>query len=268
MTDILREIIAHKRAEVARLDTSALERAALAAPMPRGFRTAVERSAQEAPRLIAELKLASPSKGPLAPNLNLLQTANIYVESGATAISVLTDSRYFHGELETLRTLRFERSVPLPLLRKDFIIDETQVYESRANGADAILLIVAAFDDVAVLMALHSLALKLGLTPLVEVHNEREVERALAIPDICLIGINNRDLSTFQTHLETSERVRPMIPRGIPVVSESGIHTAQDVHRLAQADIDAVLIGEALVTASDIPAKVRELASLKVQAHD
>ena len=268
MTDILHEIIAHKQAEVAQLDTADLKRAAFAAPTPRDFRAALTRPQKDLPpRLIAELKLASPSKGLLAPQLNVFQVADVYAQNGASAISVLTDSQYFHGKLETLRRLRFERAVAVPLLRKDFIIDEAQVYESRANGADAILLIVAAFDDVSHLRALHSLALDLDLTPLVEVHNESEVRRALNIPGLRLIGINNRDLSTFQTRLETTEQLRPAIPESIPVVSESGIFLRQDVQRLASADVDAVLVGEALVTAPDIAAKVRELAGLQVQAH-
>jgi indole-3-glycerol phosphate synthase len=269
MTDILREIIAHKQAEVMQLDITALKRSAQTAPMPRDFRAAVTRPQRDVPpRLIAELKLASPSKGMLAPGLDVLHVADIYAKNGATAISVLTDSHYFHGKLETLRTLRFERSVPLPLLRKDFFIDEAQVYESRANGADAILLIVAAYDDASRLARLHSLALDLGLTPLVEVHNESEVQQALQIRGIRLIGINNRDLATFRTRLETTERLRPLIPAGIPVVAESGIFTGGDVLRLASANADAVLVGEALVTAADIGAKVRELAGMQVQAYD
>ncbi len=269
MTDILQEIIAHKRTEVQQLDTEALRRAALASPAPRDFRAAVTRPQKDSsPRLIAELKVASPSKGVLAPNLDVLEVAGVYSANGASAISVLTDSRYFHGKLETLRRLRLEPRVPLPLLRKDFVISEAQVYESRANGADAILLIVAAFDDDARLRTLHTLALELGLTPLVEVHNEREVERALRLPRIRLIGINNRDLSTFETRLETTERLRPMIPASVPVVSESGLFSGHDVQRLAAIAVDAVLVGEALVTSTDIPAKVRELAGIQVGAHD
>ncbi len=269
MTGILGEIIAHKQLEAAQLDRLALRQAALVAPMPRDFRAAVARGGREQPpRLIAELKLASPSKGMLAPDLDVAQTAEVYTQNGAAAISVLTDSRYFGGKLASLRSLRLEQHVPIPLLRKDFIIDEGQMYESRANGADAILLIVAAFEDRGRLAALHCLALELGLTPLVEVHNEREIERALKLPGILLIGINNRDLCTFEKRLQTTERLRPMIPASIPVVAESGIVSAHDVERMAEAHADAVLVGEALVTAPDIPAKVRELAGLQVKAHD
>ncbi len=269
MTDILREIIAHKRAEVAQLDAAALKRAARAAPPARDLRAVLSRGhAGAPPRLIAELKLASPSKGALAPNLDVLCVADVYAQNGAAAISVLTDSRYFHGKLETLQKLRFEQLTPVPLLRKDFIIDEAQVYESRANGADAILLIVAAFDGDEHLKALHGLAMDLGLTPLVEVHNEHEIERALVLPGIRLIGINNRDLSTFKTRLETTERLRPLIPPDITVISESGIFSSDAVQRMANAGVDAILVGEALVTAPDTGAKVRELAGIRVEAHD
>ncbi len=162
--------------------------------------------------LIAELKRASPSKGILAPHLDLFQVAEIYAQNGASAISVLTDEKFFLGKLETLRELRFTRKSELPLLRKDFIIDEVQLYESRANGADAILLIAAALTDDRHFADLHALALELGLTPLVEVHDEAETERALKLKDVRLIGINNRNLATFEVSLETTERIRPMIP--------------------------------------------------------
>ncbi len=211
-------------------------------------------------RLIAELKRASPSKGILAPHLDLFQVAEIYTENGASAISVLTDEKFFQGKLETLRELRFTRKSELPLLRKDFIIDEVQLYESRAAGADAILLIAAALTDDKLFADLHALALELRLTALVEVHNEAEAERALKLKDVRLIGINNRDLASFKVSLETTERIRPMIPNDIAVVAESGIFTAGDVERLSKANVNAILVGEALVTSADIPAKVRELS--------
>jgi indole-3-glycerol phosphate synthase len=212
------------------------------------------------PSLIAELKRGSPSKGLLAPHLDLIQVADIYTQNGASAISVLTDETFFWGKLETLSELRFSRKVELPLLRKDFIIDECHVYESRVHGADAILLIAAALTDDALFASLHALALELGLTPLVEVHDETEAERALKLKDVKLIGINNRDLATFDVSLETTERIRPMIPDEIAVVTESGIFTARDVERLANANVDAILVGEALVTSQDIATKVRELS--------
>jgi indole-3-glycerol phosphate synthase len=181
------------------------------------------------------------------------------------------------GSLATLRELRPRNLTHLPrargdtlnlvpLLRKDFIIDASQIYESRANGADAILLIAAALTDDKLFADLHTVALELGMTALVEVHDEAETERALKIPNIKLIGINNRNLATFDVTLETTEHLRPMISPDITVVAESGIFTAQDVHRLAKANVDAILVGEALVTSEDIAAKVRELSGFNVVA--
>jgi indole-3-glycerol phosphate synthase len=269
MTDILEKILSHKRTEIAALDALSLRRAAEQSPVPRDFLAAIKRRRIGlSPSLIAELKRASPSKGILAPHLDLFQVADIYTENGASAISVLTDEKFFMGKLETLHALRFTHHVSLPLLRKDFIIDEAQLYETRANGADAVLLITAALTDDAHFANLHALALELCLTPLVEVHNEVETERALKLKDVKLIGINNRDLTTFNVSLETSERIRPMIPDEIVVVAESGIFTANDVGRLASANVDAILVGEALVTADDIPAKVRELSGIGVQTFE
>jgi indole-3-glycerol phosphate synthase len=216
-------------------------------------------------KLIAELKRASPSKGILAPHLDLFQVAEIYAQNGAAAISVLTDENFFLGKLETLHELRFTRKSELPLLRKDFLIAEVQLYESRVNGADAVLLIAAALTDDKHFADLHALALELGLTPLVEVHDEVEAERALKLKDVRLIGINNRNLATFEVSLETTERIRPIIPDDITVVAESGIFTASDVERLSNANVDAILVGEALVTSEDIPAKVRELSSVTLR---
>ena len=275
MMDILERILAHKKTEIATLDAQSLRHLAEASPAPRDFLSVLTRRNSPLLKgeglgvrlsLIAELKRASPSKGILAPHLDLIQVADMYTENGASAISVLTDENFFMGELETLRELRFTRKSKLPLLRKDFIIDEVQLYEARANGADAVLLIAAALTDDRLFADLHALALKLGLTPLVEVHNEAETERALKLKDIRLIGINNRNLATFDVSLETTERLRPMIPDDITVVAESGIFTASDVERLANANVDAILVGEALVTANDIPAKVRELSGFSVIA--
>ena len=259
---ILAKILEQKKIEIAMLDAQALRHAAASSPSPRDFLSAVR---EEGVRLIAELKRASPSKGVLAPHLDLFQVADLYAQNGAAAISVLTDEKYFLGSLETLRQLRFERQIELPMLRKDFIIDASQIYQSRLNGADAILLIAAALRDDVLLANLHALALELGLTPLVEVHNEAETERALKIPGLRLIGINNRNLATFEVTLETTERLRPMIPDHIAVVAESGIFTASNVQRLAKANVDGILVGEALVTSEDIPAKVRELSGIASQ---
>ena len=266
---ILAEIIAQKKLEIAALDASTLRLAAELSPAPRDFLAAIKRRRfVPRPSLIAELKRASPSKGILAPHLDLFQVADIYTQNGAAAISVLTDEKFFMGKLETLhqlRTLAPRASAgvtnhQLPLLRKDFTIDETQIYEARANGADAILLIAAALTDDKHFADLHACALSLGLTALVEVHDEAEAERALKLKDVKLIGINNRNLVTFEVSLATTERLRPMISSDIAVVAESGIFTAADVERLASINIDAILVGEALVTSDDIPAKVRELS--------
>lgn len=260
---ILAKIIEHKKMEIAALDAQTLRRAADSSPAPRDFLSALKRRRFGThPSLIAELKRASPSKGILAPHLDLFQVADIYTQNGASAISVLTDEKFFMGKLETLCELRFTRKSELPLLRKDFTIDEVQLYEARANGADAILLIAAALKDDVLFADLHACALSLGLTALVEVHDVAETERALKIPDIKLIGINNRNLATFNVTLETTERIRPMIPSEIAVVAESGIFTASDVERLVQANVDAILVGEALVTSDDIADKVRELSGM------
>jgi len=265
MTNILKKILAQKKLEIAALDAQALRRAAEQSPTPRDFLAAIQRRRFGThPSLIAELKRASPSKGILAPHLDLFQVADIYTQNGASAISVLTDEKFFQGKLETLRTLRTDSRISIPLLRKDFIIDPSQIYEARANGADAILLIAAALPDDKRFADLHACAQNLGLTALVEVHDEAETERTLKIPNIQLIGINNRNLANFEVTLETTERLRPMIPTEITVVAESGIFTAADVQRLEKASIDAILVGEALVTSEDIPAKVRELASSNV----
>ena len=267
MTNILTKILDHKRMEIAALDASALRHAADSSPAPRDFLSAIKRRRFGThPSLIAELKRASPSKGILAPHLDLFQVADIYTQNGASAISVLTDEKFFMGKLETLYELRNTYHVTVPLLRKDFIIDEVQLYEAKANGADAILLIAAALTDDALFADLHACALELGLTALVEVHNEAETERALKLKDVKLIGINNRNLATFDVTLETTEKLRPMIPAEIAVVAESGIFTASDVERLAKANVDAILVGEALVTSEDIPAKVRELSGINVVA--
>ena len=275
---MLERMLAHKRAAIERLDLPALKSMALDSPRPRDFLAAltphplarrktsgegggVAARPGRGVRLIAELKRASPSRGLLAPNIDLPDLARLYADNGAAAISVLTDEKFFLGHLNILRALRFTHHASAPLLRKDFILSPAQVYETRAAGADAVLVIAAALADIARLADLHALALGLGLTPLVEVHNLDEVERVLRLPDLKLVGINNRDLHTFDVRLETTEELRPYIPPGIGVVSESGISTAAHVARLAAHGVYAVLVGEALVTAPDISAKVRELAS-------
>lgn len=205
--------------------------------------------------LIAELKKASPSKGVICANFDPERIAAIYAESGAQALSVLTDELYFQGCNAHLQMAR--RVSGLPTLRKDFIIDEYQLYESRMIGADAILLIVALMDG-SQLEDFLGLAGELGMTALVEIHTAEEARRALAAR-ARLIGINNRDLKTFQTSLETTFELLEVLCGQAIVVSESGIESRAEVERLEQAGVDAILVGEALMRASDIGAKVREL---------
>jgi len=207
-------------------------------------------------RLIAEVKRASPSAGVLCPNLDPVKLATTYAQCGAAAISVLTESRYFGGSGEDLEAIK--RELPkVPLLRKDFILKPYQIFESRAWGADAVLLIVAILDDTE-LEGLLSLSHDLGMQCLVEVHNQNELKRALAC-DAQIIGINNRDLDTMAVDLNVTRRLRPLIPPDRLVVSESGIKGRGDVQKLREWGIDAVLVGEALVTANDVAAKIKEL---------
>lgn len=263
---MLAEIIAHKKKEIALLNTQVMRRAAENSPEPRNFLSAIQgRPIDRHPALIAEIKYASPSRGVLTPHIDPFQIMDIYTENGAAAISVLTDEKYFMGNLETLAGLRFSHNATLPLLRKDFILNQAQLYESRANGADAVLLIAAVLTDDGHFADLHTCALNLGLTVLVEVHNLIDLERALEVDDVCLIGINNRNLANFEVSLQTTEQLRALIPDHITVVSESGIFSSRDVSRLTNANVDAILVGEALVTAEDIGEKVRELSGLEME---
>lgn len=255
---ILDTIVTHKREELralkARQPLAELRAAAERAPQTRNFAAAL---ATPGVRLIAEIKRASPSKGVFQADLDPVALATTYVENGASAISVLTDERFFQGRLDDL--WRVKTTHPgIPVLRKDFLIDPYQVYEARAAGADAILLIVAALED-DLLAGLLALAHELSLHALVEVHDEAELNCALKF-EPRIIGINNRDLRDFTVDLGTTERLRPLIPDATIVVAESGIHTAADVQRLARAGVDAVLVGEALMTAANPAAKVRELS--------
>jgi indole-3-glycerol phosphate synthase len=206
-------------------------------------------------RLIAEVKQASPSRGMLRPNLNPVELAQTYAEGGAAAISVLTEANYFMGSIEHLAAIK--EVVGLPLLRKDFIFDPYQVYESRAYGADALLLIAAVLNQEQ-LKELVSLSHSLGLRCLVELHNTGEVERAV-LSGAEIIGINNRDLNTFTVDITTTRRLRPLIPQERIVISESGIKSKRDIEKLGKWGVDAVLVGEALVTAGDVMAKMKEL---------
>lgn len=208
-------------------------------------------------KLIAEVKKASPSRGVLCPDFDPVALAKIYAQNGAAAISVLTEVNYFKGSLKHLVEIR--GAVNIPLLRKDFIYDEYQIYESAAYGADALLLIVAILSPEQ-LMELMELSRSLGLDCLVEVHNEEELFTAL-LAGAEIIGINNRDLNTFRVDTNTTRRLRMLIPDENIVVSESGIHNSDDMKKMKECKVNAVLVGEALVTASDIPAKIRELMS-------
>jgi indole-3-glycerol phosphate synthase len=240
-----------QRSQVA-LPLQAVQAAAAQADAPREFAAALRRPGVS---LIAEIKRASPSKGPLCPDLDPVALAGEYERGGASAISVLTDEHFFQGSLEDLRAVR--QSVGLPVLRKDFTIDPYQVYQARAAGADAILLIVAALDDEA-LHLLHRLAAELGLAALVEVHSAAELVRALKVGP-AIVGVNNRDLQTFEVSLDTTARLRPLVPAGVALVSESGVHSRSDVARLETLGVDAILVGEALVRAPDARDKIQEL---------
>ncbi len=269
---ILAEIFAHKRLELEQArrlrPLPALQEAAAAAAPTRSLSGAI--SAAGPVRLIAEVKCASPSKGLLSADFDPLRLARAYAANGAAAISVLTDERYFKGSLEHLRQvralgLRTPSGAELPLLRKDFICDPYQVFEARAAGADAILLIAAALPP-AQMADLFDLAGSLGLECLVEVHNLAELQAALQALEgrRPLLGINNRDLHTFAVSLETCAALRPHVPAGLSVVAESGIHTPADMQRLAQMNVQAALVGEALVSAADTAAAVRALAGLRL----
>jgi len=206
-------------------------------------------------RLIAEVKRASPSLGLLHPNLSPTELAKVYAKGGAAAISVLTEEIYFKGSIDHLAAVR--NVVELPLLRKDFIFDPYQLYESRAYGADALLLIVAILSQEQ-LEEFISLSHSLGLKCLVEVHNEGEVEKAL-LSGAEIIGINNRDLNTFTVVLDTTYRLRSLIPKEKIVISESGIRNHKDIEKLRKWGVNAILVGEALVTANDVLPKMKEL---------
>ncbi len=255
---VLDNILAHKVEEIAARKASASAATVIAAareaPPPRDMLAAVRR---ETVALIAEIKRASPSRGILLADFDPVALATIYAANGAAAISVLTDERFFGGDLAHLTAVR--AAVSVPVLRKDFVLDPYQVYEARAAGADAVLLIVAALDD-ARLADLHALVTELGMAALVEVNEETELARALAL-GAPLIGVNNRDLRTFTVDLATTERLAGLLPEGVTLVAESGIFTVDDVWRMGAAGAHAVLVGEALVTASDVGERVRELSS-------
>lgn len=263
---ILDEIFAHKRLEVqaakARIPASTLEAHFADCPEPAAFAAALTGRSHTPPRLIAEVKHRSPSKGVLCPNFDPQGLARSYAKHGAAAISVLTDKKYFGGSLRYLRDIA-ALDLGLPLLRKDFIFDEYQLLEARVAGASAVLLIMSMLEETRLLRLLYA-TYQLGMEALVETHNQDEVNVALGA-GARVIGINNRNLHTFEVDLATTLELCPDIPPDIVVVAESGIHTADDVAKLTAANVNAMLIGESLVTAPDIGEKIKSLTQLEFE---
>ena len=261
--DILKKILATKAEEVAkrklRMSIADLANIISDTEAPRGFALALqEKAANKKPAIIAEVKKASPSKGVIRENFKPVEIAQDYAMSGATCLSVLTDKEYFQGGEVNLQLAR--QACPIPVLRKDFMIDPYQIHESRALGADCILLIVAALSDT----QMHELAdttKELGMDVLVEVHDREEMERALKL-DTPLIGINNRNLRTFDTSLQTTLDLQSMVPDERLVITESGIHTPDDVRLMMDNGIYTFLVGEAFMRAEHPGVKMRELFAL------
>jgi indole-3-glycerol phosphate synthase len=254
--DLLRRLVAEARAEVesrrSAMPADRLERLAAALPPPRDLRTALR---GDRLAVIAEMKARTPLMGRLSEDYAPGRLAAVYVAGGAAALSVLCQETSFGGRPEHLAEARAAADVPV--MRKDFTVDEHQVLEARAYGADAVLLIVAALETDR-LRALLALTRDLGMEALVEVHSEAEVETALAA-GAGVVGVNHRDLATFQVGVSLTDRLRPLVPASVVYVAESGIHTAADAARMRAAGADAVLVGEALMRAPDPAAKIREL---------
>lgn len=260
MSDLLTDILNHKRQEIIQrkeqLAFDVLKKQVKDAPLPRGFLGDIHKKlAAHQPAVIAEIKKASPSKGVLRHDFDPLQIAKEYVKAGATCLSVLTDEKFFQGNARFIEQIR--AMCDLPILRKDFIIDAYQIYESRLIGADGILLIVAALNDNQ-LQEFSQLAQTLKLDVLVEIHDAEELQRALKL-SIPLLGINNRNLRTFETDLTTTLNLLPFIPTGKIVVTESGIYTVADIKRMRQHDVHVFLIGESLMRAEHPGEKLAEL---------
>lgn len=261
MPTILDKITAVKREEVARAKAAksqnVVEREAAAAPPPRPFFNTL--ATGKPIKLIAEVKKASPSKGVIRADFDPVAIAKIYEQHGATCLSVLTDEQFFQGSLEYLKAVK--SAVGLPVLRKDFILDTYQVYEARAAGADAVLLIAECLDDCG-LRSLHRLIVDLGMAPLVELYEPSNLQRVFDA-GATLIGVNNRNLHTFEVNFEHSIEMRKRVPGECVFVSESGIGTHADVQRLEAAGVDAILVGESLMRQPDIGAAVDALLGRK-----
>jgi len=255
---ILDRIVSHNRQELEAKKRSlpVVELQTLASEQPQAIDLALALRG-DGIQLIAEVKKASPSRGIIRPDFDPAKIATIYAANGAAAISVLTEAKHFQGSLDHLKDIRQTLPKKLPLLRKDFIFEPYQIYESRAYGADSLLLIAAILEPQR-LQELLGISHELNMSCLVEVHNEAEVEIALK-SQARIVGINNRDLATFNVDIATTERLRPLIPPDRIVVSESGIKKRTDIEKLSRLGIDAVLIGESLMSAPDIAARMREL---------
>lgn len=267
--NILDTIVEQKKREVAvlserKVTVRDLQAALRARGARRDFASALRHPKSGGVALIAEVKKASPSAGVICPDFDPVRIARAYEAGGASCLSVLTDEKFFQGSLQYLRQIR--QAVDLPLLRKDFILDERQILEAVEWGADAVLLIVAILND-AQLGVLHALTIGAGLAALVEVHDESELDRALAV-GAQILGVNNRDLKSFQVDLATTERLAARLRKSAGgsdrlLVAESGIHTRLEVERLARCGTQAILVGESLMKHADVPAGIRELLGVR-----